>query len=75
MKTTKSFGKKVDTLVDRMYKLQEEIEDALNEYDEYELEHDGLSEKQEENREALQEEYDELQNSIDYIEMFTSENL
>lgn len=38
MKTTKSFGKRIDTIVNKLYELQESIEEAILEYDEYEME-------------------------------------
>lgn len=75
MKTTKSFGKRIDTIVNKLYELQESIEEAILEYDEYEMENDSLTEKQQEKRDELQEEYDEIQNAIDYLDMFTSDNL
>lgn len=78
MKTTKSFGSRVSGIVDRLYKLQESIQEALDEYEYYdEEEHNGkpLSEKQQEAWDELQGEYDEVQNAIDYLEMFTSDNL
>lgn len=76
MKTTKSFGRKVLSIVNSLYKLQEDIQSALDEYDDCEVENEnGLTDKQAESRDALQEEYDEIQNAIDYLEMFVPDNI
>lgn len=77
MKTTRSFAKRIETEVERLRKLQEDIENALNEYEYYDVEHDGkeLTEKQQEDWDELQSEYDEVQNAIDYLKQFTSDNL
>lgn len=80
MKTTKSFGRRIDTIINNLYKLQEDIEEAMNEYDYKELpdgtmEERELTEAQQEHKDELQEEYDEIQNAIDYLEMFSSDNV
>lgn len=76
MKTTKSYAKRIDSIINNLYKIQEDMEEALNEYEYYEDNHDGkvLTEKQQEAWEDLQSEYDEIQNAIDYLTDFTSDN-
>lgn len=79
MKTCKNFSKRIDKVIETLYKIQEDIEEALEDYDYKEMpdgtmEERELTEKQEENRDELQEEYDEIQNAIDYLDAFGSDN-
>lgn len=80
MKTTKSFSRRIDSVINNLYKIQEDIEAAMEDYNYKEMpdgtmEERDLTDRQQEQLDELQEEYDEIQNAIDYLDMFSSDNI